>query len=108
MLGNIIMKIRVLLAGGPLLNKDFLRKHGRFILFLFALCIIYIAGDIILGLELKETGRLENKLLRSRIKYNNEFSESLKLRRYPEILNQIKRRGLNLKESETPPKTVKK
>ena len=103
-----MLKIRVLLAGGPLLNKEFLRKHGRFILFLFALCIVYIAGDIVLGLELKETGKLENQLLRSRIRYNNEFSESLKLRRYPEILNQIKKRNLNLKESDVPPKIVEK
>ena len=103
-----MQRIRILLAGGPLLNREFLRKHGRFVLYIFALCIVYIAGDIVLDLELKETTRLENELLRSRIKYNKEFSESLKLRRYPEILNQIKKRNLALKESNVPPKTIEK
>jgi hypothetical protein len=106
--GIILRNVHMLFTGGLLFNRTFLRKHGRFMLFLFVLCLCYITNDIALGLELKKTRELEKQLLRSKTRYNKEFSALLKFKRHPYIFEQIEKRKLKLIDSDEPPKIIER
>jgi len=86
----------------------YLQKHGKYLLFLFFLAVVYIGNGLILALEIDEKRDLEEKLVRSKAKYNLALQKINEQNSYPHLKELIEKYNIGLKESESPPIRVEK
>lgn len=105
--GNIIMKLKRFFSGDLFRKDGPLYRNRRFLLFVSVLFLIYITNDIILGLEVKKNRILKEELLKIKTKHFLKSEELIKIKRYPEVVKQVKKRIPDLQSAETPPKKVK-
>lgn len=104
-MGKITQAIKSFLSGDII---KYLRKHWKYIFFLFFLAIAYISFGLILALEISKSQKLESELMRSKVKYNNRLNEITRLNRYPNLMELLKQYDIDIKDSETPPIKVEK
>lgn len=89
------------------INDKFVKAHWRFMLFLFALSVIYISNRHIFARTIRENSALRREVAKSKAKYITKSAELVRLKKRSQILLEIERRNINLEESKTPPQRVK-
>jgi cell division protein FtsL len=70
--------------------------------------LLYISNGLIYDLEIRRQSQLEEKLLRSKIKYNLRLQDLMEYNSYGKLLELSKKHGLNLEEPDNPPIKVEK
>ena len=101
------MNLKKFLSGDFFQKDGGLYKNRGFLIFVSVLFMIYITNDIILGLETKKNRILKEELLKVKTKHFLKSDELLKIKRYREVMRQVKNRIPDLQPSEIPPKRVK-
>ncbi|MDR2773319.1 MAG: hypothetical protein LBC19_01020 [Tannerella sp.] len=86
----------------------FVRKHYKYIMLIFVLMILYISNGLIYDLEVRRQHRLEEDLLRAKVKYNMKLNDFMEFNSYKKLLELSNKHGLNLEEPKTPPIKVEK
>ncbi|MDR2285868.1 MAG: hypothetical protein LBE04_00090 [Prevotellaceae bacterium] len=86
----------------------FVRKHYKYLILIFILIILYISNGLIYELEVKQQNRLEERLLRSKIRYNLKLKEFTEFYNYRNLINLSNKYDLKLEESTNPPIKVEK
>jgi hypothetical protein len=59
-------------------------------------------------LEIRRQNRLEEDLLRAKVKYNTKLTDFMEFNNYGKLLELSNKHGLNLEEPEKPPIKVEK
>jgi hypothetical protein len=65
--------------------------------------ILYISNGLIYELEIRKRSRLEENLLRAKVKYDSKLQELMEYRNYRKLLELSKKYGLGLEEPKEPP-----
>ncbi|MDR1582817.1 MAG: hypothetical protein LBS55_06095 [Prevotellaceae bacterium] len=86
----------------------FIKKHYKYIILIFILIILYISNGLIYDLEIRQQRKLEENLLKARVKYNTKLIEFREFGNYSNIINLSKKYNLGLEEPEKPPMKVEK
>ncbi len=94
------------LVSGKALFKLF-EKHRGYMLFLFALAVMYITVHYYMEKTVREARQLEQELTGLRIEYTTRSSEFMLLSRRSEIIRQIGQRNMTICEPQYPPKRIK-
>jgi cell division protein FtsL len=93
-------------------NNDFLtvfvRKHYKYLMLVFVLIILYISNGLIYDLEVRRQNKLDESLLRAKVKYNMKFMEFIEFSSYRNIIDLSNKYDLKLEESNRPPIKVEK
>lgn len=92
---------------GSVLQSDYVYKQRWYILLLFVLSIVYISNRYKADKTLRYGARLRNEVADKKAEYVTKSSELMRLSKRSEVLKQIEKRNIDLKESKTPPKRVK-
>jgi cell division protein FtsL len=70
--------------------------------------LLYISNGLIYDLEIRRQSQLEEKLLRSKVKYNLKLQDFMEFNSYGKLLELSKKHGLNLEEPNNPPTKIEK
>ena len=93
---------------GSVLQSNFLYKQRWYIFLLFVLSIIYITNRYLADKTLRYNARLRLEVVEKKAEYITKSSELMRLSKRSEVLKAIKKKNIELSESQTPPKRVKK
>ena len=93
---------------GSVLQSNFLYKQRWYIFLLFVLSIIYITNRYLADKTLRYNARLRLEVVEKKAEYITKSSELMRLSKRSEVLKAIKKKNIELIESQTPPKRVKK
>ena len=93
---------------GSVLQSNFIYKQRWYILLLFILSIIYISNRYIADKTLRYSSKIKTGMSEKKAEYVTKSSELMRMSKRSQVLEQIKKRNIDLKESKTPPKRVKK
>jgi hypothetical protein len=97
--------LRKIFSGGAM---EYVQKHYKYLILLFILAVIYISNGLILALAIKEQEELNDKLLRSKARYNQNLKEVVKFNNYQNLIELSKKYNLGLEEPDNPPLKVEK
>jgi hypothetical protein len=86
----------------------FVRKHYRYLMLIFVLIILYISNGLIYELEIKHQSKLEEELLRAKVKYNMKLKEFIEFGNYRNMIDLSNKYDLKLEEPNKPPIKVEK
>ncbi|MCL2728121.1 MAG: FtsL-like putative cell division protein [Bacteroidales bacterium] len=103
---NINKYLSGIFGGGPILNT-ILERQLRFILFVFALVIIYISLHYAVGQTFVERRRLERELKNLHAEYRSCTAELMFLSKREEVSKHLARLGSKVKAPAVPPKRIK-
>ncbi|MDR1054826.1 MAG: hypothetical protein LBL90_03175 [Prevotellaceae bacterium] len=92
---------------GSILQSDYVYKQRWYILLFFILSIIYISNRYIADKVLRHGIKLRLEAAEKKAEYVTKSSELMRLSKRSQVLMQIEKRDIDLKESKTPPKRVK-
>lgn len=103
------MKKRALeyILGGQVLAKSGFTRHWRFILYIFALVILYISIHFGIRNTMQRMTRNEETLRNMRSEYMGKYNRLLHTGKRGEIEQLLESNSLDLKSPETPPTRVK-
>jgi hypothetical protein len=74
----------------------------------FFLIILYISNGLIYDLEVRRQNKLDEDLLRAKVKYNLKLKEFIEFSNYRNILDLSNKYDLKLEEPNKPPIRVEK
>lgn len=102
------MKKKVIenVLGGQLLARSSFTKHWKFILYIFALVIIYISIHFGIRNTMQRMARNEDTLRNLRSEYMGKYNRLLHTGKRGEIEMLLKNNSLDLTAPETPPARV--
>ena len=95
------------LIGGGILTRDVVVKQIPFIMFLFALLILYIANQYQGAKLMKNVIRIENRLKVLRTESISTTFRKMEMSKQSEVIKLIEEKGLALEEAELPPYKIK-
>ncbi len=103
------MKKRVFeyILGGQVLAKSSFTRHWRFILYIFALVILYISIHFGIRNTMQRMTRNEETLRNMRSEYMGKYNRLLHTGKRGEIEQLLERNSLDLQSPETPPARVR-
>jgi hypothetical protein len=85
-----------------------IRKHYKYLILIFVLIILYISNGLIYELEIRRQNKLEEDLLRAKVKYNMKLTEFMEFGNYRNLIDLSNKYNLRLEEPEKPPMKVEK
>lgn len=91
---------------GNFLSKDNIQKHIPFILFLFAVSLVYIANGYMAENTVRKINARNNELKELRSEYISTKSELMYHSKQSGLVDIIQSKNLGLKESFVPPKKI--
>ncbi len=94
------------ILGGDIIAKKGLAKHWKFILFIFALVIIYITIHFWVRSTMQRINLNEDKIRNMRSEYMGKYSEMLSMSKRGEIEELLVEKDLALIPPEIPPTIV--
>ncbi|MDR0386148.1 MAG: hypothetical protein LBH60_08740 [Prevotellaceae bacterium] len=86
----------------------FVRKHYKYIMLIFFLIVLYISNGLMYELEVRRQDKLEEKLLRAKVKYNTKLLDFRKFFNYRNLLDLSEKYDLKLEAPDRPPIKVEK
>lgn len=95
------------LVDGTLLTRSFFTKQMPFLLFLAFLGVVYISNRYHADRTRNNLVKLKNELLELRSEALYTASQLMKMGRQTEVAREVKKKGIELKESMEPPKIIK-
>lgn len=103
------MKKRIIenVLGGQILAKGNFTKHWRFILYIFALVILYISIHFGIRNTMQRMTRNEETLRNLRSEYMGKYTRLLYIGKRGEIEKLLEKNSLDLEAPATPPSRVK-
>ncbi|MCL2726758.1 MAG: FtsL-like putative cell division protein [Bacteroidales bacterium] len=104
-MSNLKKYISGVIGGGPILNS-LLERQLRFILFVFALVIIYISLHYAVGQTFVERRRLERELKNLHVEYRTCMAEFMFLSKREEVSKHLTRLGSKVHAPIVPPKRI--
>ncbi|MDR3246382.1 MAG: hypothetical protein LBT50_08120 [Prevotellaceae bacterium] len=87
---------------------EYVQKHYKYLILLFILAVIYISNGLISALAIREQEDLNDKMLRSKTRYNQNLKEVMKFNNYQNLIELTKKYNLGLEEPDKPPLKVEK
>jgi hypothetical protein len=102
--GNILKS----LIDGTLLTRSFVTRQMLFFLFIAFMGLVYIGNRYHAEKTRSRIVKLKNELMELRSEALYTSSELMKMGRQTEVAQEIKDRGMSLKESLVPPKKIKR
>lgn len=92
---------------GGWLTSEFIRRQRWYILLIFALALSYISYRYYSERAIYERERLEEVVKALEVEYIIHSEELIRKNKRSDIIKQAKEKGLDLIESEEPPKRIK-
>lgn len=92
---------------GTWLTSGYIQRQRWYILFVFCLAVVYISYRYNIEQTIRKSRRMEAEVKAMHAEYVTKSAELMRLSKRSEVLRQIEQRGLDLQESETPPKRIK-
>ncbi|MDR1681037.1 MAG: hypothetical protein LBS12_04545 [Prevotellaceae bacterium] len=101
--GNIISRI---FSGWPV--NVLLRKHGRFLFFLFVLALLYIGFHYNMAQTVRRGRQVEREVKNLRAEYKTLESKLMQMNKQSTITRMLKERNItSIAAPQTPPKRIK-
>jgi hypothetical protein len=94
------------LIDGSLLTRNWVQKQLPFILFMAFLGLVYISNRYHADKVRREMKRIKSELGEIKAKAIYTTSELMKLGQQTEVVEYVKKYGLEIRESEVPPKKI--
>ncbi len=101
------LSLRNILGGDIIAGKKGLARHWKFILYLFALVILYITINFWVRGTMQRISRNEDIIRNMRSEYMGKYSEMLSISKRGEIEKLLEEKDLALIPPEIPPTIVK-
>ncbi|MDR0693931.1 MAG: hypothetical protein LBF81_01345 [Prevotellaceae bacterium] len=96
------------LFSGDLLVNDTLNKHGRYLIYLVVLALLYIAFHYNMAQTVKQARQLEREVKNLQAEYATQASELMRLSKQSEITRMLKERNITtVSAPKAPPKRIK-
>jgi hypothetical protein len=96
-----------ILSGG-ILKEDFVVRHTKLIVLIVILLLFYISNRYTCLIKLREIDRLQAELKELRIEADLVSAELTEITRPSQVEEFVKRQGLNLERTKTPPYRIQK
>ena len=92
---------------GGWLTSDFIKQQRWYILLMFMLALFYISYRYYSERAIYERERLEDVVKALEVEYTIQAEELIRKNKRSDIIKQVNQKGLDLVESEEPPKRIK-